>query len=78
MARPEVTGKKIDTRADETFLTAAMVRSRYGEISDMSLWRWLHSPSLCFPKPFYINGYRYWKLRELIKWERSRMRSKAA
>jgi hypothetical protein len=76
-ARPEVTGKKIDATDDDAFLPAARVRARYG-VSAMSLHRWLRHPTLRFPKPLYIGRYRYWKLRELIEWERSRARSEAA
>lgn len=52
------------------FLTAAQVRARYGGISDMSLWRWLHDPDLAFPRPLRVNRRRFWKLVELEAWER--------
>ena len=28
--------------ANATYLNAAQVRTRYGGVSDMALWRWLH------------------------------------
>ena len=49
--------------------TAAQVRSRYGNISDMTLWRWLQDANLRFPKPLTINGRRYWKISDLEAWE---------
>ena len=55
----------------EIFLTARQTRQRYGGISDMWLWRRLHDDS-GFPKPLVINRRRFWRLSELIMWERSR------
>jgi predicted DNA-binding transcriptional regulator AlpA len=57
---------------EDVYLTAAQVRSRYGGMSDMCLWRWLRDERLNFPRPLIINGRRYWRLRELIAWERAR------
>jgi predicted DNA-binding transcriptional regulator AlpA len=45
------------------YLRAAQVRARYGDISDMTLWRRIQSGN--FPKPNYINGRRYWPEEEL-------------
>jgi predicted DNA-binding transcriptional regulator AlpA len=42
------------------YLRAAQVRARYGGISDMTLWRWLNSPTLGFPKPIRIRRDRLW------------------
>lgn len=39
-----------------------------GGISDMSLWRWLHDPSLEFPRPLYIGRRRYWREHEVTRW----------
>ncbi|MCI0348840.1 MAG: hypothetical protein L0Z53_05385, partial [Acidobacteriales bacterium] len=54
------------------FLTARQVCARYGGISDMSLWRWLHDEQLAFPQPLVISKRRYWRLGELEAWERRR------
>ena len=54
------------------YLTARQTRNRYGDISDMSLWRWLRDESLHFPKPVLINGRRYWRLSDLVAFEKSR------
>jgi hypothetical protein len=37
------------------FAPAPKVRRRYGDITDMTLWRWLRSENLGFPKPIYTN-----------------------
>ncbi|MGD9922442.1 MAG: DNA-binding protein [Pseudorhodoplanes sp.] len=46
-------------------LRSGQVRRRYGDISDMTLWRWLQDPELGFPQPEYIRGIRYWSEEEL-------------
>ena len=71
MARPEVTGKSIGEADEDVYLPAASVRARYS-VSFMSIHRWLRDPELNFPKPIYIGRYRYWRLTDLIAWERAR------
>jgi hypothetical protein len=56
----------------DVYLDACAVRRRYGGRSDMALWRWARDPDLGFPSPIYIGKYRYWKLADLIAWERTR------
>jgi predicted DNA-binding transcriptional regulator AlpA len=56
--------------SDDYFLTAMQVRQRYGNASDMWLWRRLRDDSE-FPRPIEIRKRRYWKLSELIMWERA-------
>jgi hypothetical protein len=56
---------------DDRLLTAAQVKRRYGNASDMWLWRRLRDSS-GFPKPILICGRRFWRLSALIAWERSR------
>jgi predicted DNA-binding transcriptional regulator AlpA len=58
--------------AETVYLNAAQVRSRYGGMSDMALWRWLQDDDLGFPKPFRINRRRFWKASDLTAWERTR------
>lgn len=64
-----------DTDEDEKFLPARLVLDRYS-ISEMSLWRWLHDPEMQFPEPVYLGRFRYWKLSDLLTWERSRARGR--
>jgi predicted DNA-binding transcriptional regulator AlpA len=52
------------------FLPARKVWERYG-ITSMTLWRWAHDDKLNFPAPVYIRRFRYWRLGDLIAWERS-------
>jgi hypothetical protein len=60
-----------DTPDKDVFLAARAVKKRYGGKSDMAIHRWLQDPSLGFPKPIYIQGYRYWRLADLIAWEKT-------
>ena len=61
---------------DETYLRSADVRARYGNASDMWLWRRLHDGS-GFPRPLLINARRFWRLSELIAWEQTRNQNAA-
>lgn len=56
----------------KAWVPARRVRARYGEISDMTLWRWLNDPDMGFPKPRYINRRRYWLEDELDEFDRAR------
>jgi hypothetical protein len=62
----------------DVFLDARAVRRRYGGRSEMALYRWIRDPDLGFPAPIYIMQNRYWRLADLLEWERSRPTSKAA
>ena len=59
------------TSTQDVFLPARDIRARYN-VSSMTLHRWLRDPQLEFPKPIVINRRRYWALRDLVRWERSR------
>ncbi|MFZ2079401.1 MAG: DNA-binding protein [Xanthobacteraceae bacterium] len=56
---------------DEKFLSSSQVRQRYGDRSDMWIWRRLKDKS-GFPQPIDICGRRFWKLSDLVAWERKR------
>ena len=60
----------------DVFLDARAVRRRYGGRSEMALYRWIRDPDLGFPAPIYIMQNRYWRLADLIEWERTRPTSK--
>lgn len=51
---------------NEKRITAAQVRALCGDISDMSLWRWIADRD--FPKPVYIARRRYWREADVIAW----------
>lgn len=56
---------------DDTLLTAAQTRARFGGVSAMCIWRWMHNPALQFPKPVKIGASRrnYWRLGDLRRWQ---------
>jgi predicted DNA-binding transcriptional regulator AlpA len=62
----------------DVMLTARQVRTRYGGVSDMALWRWLRDERLAFPQPIVINSRRYWKLSDLAQWELAQAGRKSA
>lgn len=49
-------------------INAATVRDLCGNVSDMTLWRWLHNPAMNFPQPVMIQRRRYWQESEIIEW----------
>jgi predicted DNA-binding transcriptional regulator AlpA len=63
---------RVSADADTIYLNAAQVRTRYGGMSDMALWRWLRDETLGFPKPLIINNRRFWLAAALTDWERKR------
>ena len=64
--------QRVFADASTIYFNSAQVRLRYGGISDMALWRWLNDEKLGFPKPFRINGRRFWKEADLSAWESGR------
>jgi hypothetical protein len=55
---------------DDTLIPTAKLRQRYGDVSHMWVVRRLaDDPS--FPRPIFLAGRRYWRLADLIAWERS-------
>ncbi|WP_316233389.1 DNA-binding protein [Bradyrhizobium sp. SZCCHNPS2010] len=41
-------------------LTANAVCAEFGNVTTMTLWRWLRDQELAFPKPVVIRRRRYW------------------
>jgi predicted DNA-binding transcriptional regulator AlpA len=64
--------RKASVEAATVYLTAAQVRGRYGNVSEMTLWRWLRDEKLNFPRPYRVNKRRLWKAGELTAWERTK------
>lgn len=54
---------------DDVFLTSSQVRKRYGGKSRMWLYRTLRD-HVDFPKPTPMGGGRYWRLADLLAYER--------
>ncbi len=48
--------------------TAKQVRKQLGEISEITLWRWINNPNLNFPRPTKISGRRYFRSDEMDAW----------
>ena len=54
------------------YIIRRSLRTRFGNISEMTLWRWEHDRKLGFPKALSINGRKYYDLEEIEEWERAR------
>lgn len=54
-----------DNIVSKRLLPTKAVRAKFGDISDMTLWRWIHSESLGFPQPTMIRNRRYWDADEI-------------
>jgi predicted DNA-binding transcriptional regulator AlpA len=55
---------------DEKLISASDVRRRYGGVSQM----WIHRRLLDgsgFPRPVYIGALRFWRISELVAWEKT-------
>ena len=63
------------TDSTEQFLPARRVWERYG-VTSMTLWRWLKDADLKFPHPMRIGRLRYWRVSDLVEWERSASRAR--
>lgn len=53
---------------NEKRIQAAAVRRLIGDISDMTLWRYLNRPDMAFPRPIYIGRRRYWREVDILEW----------
>jgi predicted DNA-binding transcriptional regulator AlpA len=62
---------------DGGFITGPGLCRRYG-VSEQSIWRWRRDPALGFPPSMLINRRNYWRLADLIEWERHRARRDVA
>jgi predicted DNA-binding transcriptional regulator AlpA len=60
------------------WLSATQVKARYGNLSDMSLWRWLADTALGFPQPTVINRRRFWREDYLDAWDARRLAERSA
>ena len=62
-----------------TYLPIAAVRARYGNVSDVTIWRWMRNPAIAFPAPSLRphSRSRLWALASLEAWEASRSETDA-
>ncbi len=57
-------------------IPASEVRELCGDVSDMTIHRWLNRTDLNFPKPIYIGRRRYWKEADVLAWLEAQPRAK--
>ena len=80
---PQDIASQEDSRSDQTssaivqLVSAASVKQACGDVSDMTLWRWLQDENLNFPKPIYIQRRRFWRADELVLWIENQPREMA-
>lgn len=60
------------TNQDTTLISAKECRRKLGNISAMSLWRWLRDERLDFPKPIVVQRRRYWREADIDNWLKAR------
>ena len=57
--------KEEKKQLENRLMTANEVRELFGGISDMTVWRWLQSEQLGFPKPIHIQRRRFWRASDI-------------
>jgi hypothetical protein len=67
---PHVSNKQNDEA--DTLVPDSRVRSEFGDITDMTLWRWTRDPELKFPPPIKIRRHNFRSRRALEEFK-SRM-----
>lgn len=58
----------IDPGNQHRLISASDVRTMFGKVSDMTIWRWLKDPALNFPRPIYVQRRRFWRETEVLEW----------
>jgi predicted DNA-binding transcriptional regulator AlpA len=64
---------RISLADDPQYLTIGQVKRRFGDVSDMWIWRALRRNN--FPQPVRFGGptsARHWRLSDIEQWERER------
>jgi predicted DNA-binding transcriptional regulator AlpA len=72
---PEEAGST-SAAAEDVLLPTRKVWERYGVV-DRTLYRWLNDIAMGFPEPIIINRKMFFRLSELVTWERARVRGRA-
>ena len=69
-----------ETRTDNPHrrIPAGEVLHLCGDVSAMTLHRWINNLDLDFPKPQYIGRRRYWREADIIAWLEARDTKNAA
>ena len=55
------------TSALPNLIRSDTVKAWFGDISDMTLWRWVHHRD--FPAPVKLCGRNYWDPTEVERWQ---------
>lgn len=67
-----------DTCNPHRRIPAGEVQKICGNVSAMTIYRWLNNAALGFPRPQYIGRRRYWREADVIAWLESRATENAA
>ena len=67
----------LEVEAEDRYLSSAQLKARYGGVSDMWIRR-RQQDDPDFPDPMDVEGRRFWKMSELLKWERLRAAGRPA
>lgn len=70
LANPSAATVAADHPDEDVFLGSKQVRQRYGGVSAMWIFRRERDPKSGFPTPLVIHRRKFWRLRDLIAWER--------
>ena len=56
----------MEVHSDAPQLRASrQIRAQFGDISEVTLWRWLKDEALRFPQPIKISGRNYFRADEI-------------
>jgi len=75
-AEDRAAGRDPDADVHDVRLSTKRVSERYG-VSTKSIERWERDPRLDFPEPIRIYERKYWRLADLVRWERQRASRRA-
>lgn len=50
---------------NKKLINAKDLREIFGNVSDMTIWRWLDDKEMGFPRPIYINQRRFWRIADI-------------
>ena len=63
----------IQSLDDDALLNSGQVKARFGNVSDMCIWRWMRDERVNFPQPLKINNRNYWRLGDLNDWQQMKV-----
>ena len=72
MRKFQMANQITNTESGCKYYPARRVWERY-DISDMTLYRWINSERMKFPKPVYLRRLRHWNISDLKEWRLQRI-----